>query len=269
MTVRSGVLPKSPLVFALASVRFAPWPLLAKKIDEIHNTLRDIAPLISPVQIQQLGQEQQLVVDSPAANIWMLLAKDRSQGIQITSDQLLFFTTSYKRYPEFQEFLKRGIRAMLDHMQFMDVTNAGARYVDRITIQPTESFADYINKSLLPAEILGFSNTGGETLSLYKQGGAELRVRCIAQPKSLNIPTDLLSVVVMSADPSKTVRLEPLKAEEFLLDIDAVKEFPEPTRMTNEAILEMLDELHKAANTFFRSEHVCTDHAFSTWGLSA
>lgn len=52
MTDRTGILPNSPLIYAIASIRFAAWPLLSKKIDEIHDELREITPLIQTIQIQ-------------------------------------------------------------------------------------------------------------------------------------------------------------------------------------------------------------------------
>lgn len=52
MQERSGILKNSPLAYTLASIRFAPWPLLAEKFPLIQDALRDIAPLIHEIQVQ-------------------------------------------------------------------------------------------------------------------------------------------------------------------------------------------------------------------------
>jgi hypothetical protein len=52
MPDRSGILKTSPLAYMLASIRFAPWPLLAERFPLIQDALRDIVPLINEIQMQ-------------------------------------------------------------------------------------------------------------------------------------------------------------------------------------------------------------------------
>lgn len=265
MSERTGILALSPLKFVLASVRFAPWPIVSKKIDEIQDKLRDILPLVSSIQQLQTAQEQQFIVDGASPNVWMLMSADRSTGMQVTADQVLFFTRKYNRYDGFKQLLERGLGTLLEHMQFMDVLNAGSRYVDCIEVSDGEQFSQYIAESLLPAQVPGYTNIGGETLSVFQLDDSELRVRCITAPNVPDIPVDLFSVVAFSADPSKPIQIELLKSRRFLLDIDAVKQFQEASRMRADEVLQLLDRLHKSANAFFRDQNVCTEHAFRVW----
>lgn len=264
MTDRTGILPNSPLVYTLASVRFAQWPLLAKKIDEIHDKMRDVTPLINRIQVQVGGQPMvQSEGSTPAA--WMLTSKDRSFGVQFAPDQLLVFSSNYRRYKDFEDIVSKALNELLTHMRFVDVVNAGVRYVDRIRVREGESFEQYVASNLLPPKIPSLDRVGGEVVGMYRSGLAELRVRCLTQPGALNVPEDLVGVLAMAVEAGRPLKLDVLTGNEFLLDVDAIKNFQEPNRMESEAILELLDSLHVQANAFFRNESVCTKYAFEVW----
>ncbi|MEI7842785.1 MAG: TIGR04255 family protein [Gallionellaceae bacterium] len=259
---RTGILNKSPLIYTLASVRFAPWPLLSQKIAEIHDSLREITPIIHEVQIKQFGPDNQESVISA----WMLLSKDRTLGIYLLSEQLLVFSSKYSRYSKFSETLDKALGALFFHMRFIDVTNMGMRYIDRINIQESESFQDYISEKLLPAKLAGLQVRGGTSLVNFEQGDTELRVRCITNPEDLAFPIDIIELLSMAQGPQKPLTFEKLNGKSLLLDIDALKTFSEPEHIKDKGnILRQLLALHEKANIFFRHENVCTDHAFNIW----
>lgn len=266
MIDRTGILKNSPLVYALASVRFASWPFVAKKIDEIHDELRDIAPLIQHIQVQPLGLSGQAVqAEGATSAVWMLLSSDRSYGFHLAPDQLLVFTRKYRRYAEFEAIFNKGLEVLLKFMRFVDVTNTGVRYVDHIKMREGEKFRDYISKSLLPADFSGLHRVGGIVTGIYTVDEVELRVRCVTQPDTMSVPEDLIGVLAMAHEPGKRLQLNVLTGSEFLLDIDAIKNFPAPQRLDKQAILDQLNLLHQVANKFFRHEDVCTERAFKVW----
>lgn len=268
MTDRTGILKKSPLIYALASIRFAPWPLMAQKIDEIHDDLRDITPLIHKIQIGQVGPSGQAVIQNEVAitAAWVLVSSDRSFGFLLTPDQMLFFSKKYTRYVDFETNIEKGLDVLLKYMRFLDVTNQGVRYVDHIKTIKEESLELYISSELLPANFDNLVRIGGTTLGIYKSGDAELRVRCTSQPDASTIPDDIISLLALFQEPGMPLRLEMLQSNELLLDIDALKNYPTPQRMKNkEDILSRLKSLHYEANVFFRNDSVCTDHAFKVW----
>lgn len=261
MTDRAGILPNSPLIYAIASIRFAAWPLLAKKIDEIHDELREITPLIQTIQIQAgiPGIQGENVT-----KLWMLLSSDRSLGIHLAPDHFLVFCTKYTRYSEFEATLSKCLNVLLKHMRFMDVINTGIRYVDHIKLKNGENRKQYISENLLATSFSGLTDVGCVYAGSYKSGEYDLQVRCISQPDSLAVPEDMIGLLSMSADPSSTLRLETLK-NGILLDMDAIKAYPTPTRMDIKELLEQLKNSHQIANAFFRHNDVCTDYAFKTW----
>lgn len=261
MTDRTGILPNSPLIYAIASVRFAAWPLLAKKIDEIHDELREITPLIQTIQIQTgiPGIQGENVT-----KLWMLLSSDRNLGIHLAPDHLLVFCRKYTRYNEFEATLSKCLSVLLKHMRFMDVINTGIRYVDHIKVKEGENRNQYVSERLLATSFSGITDVGCVYAGSYKSGEYDLRVRCISQPDSLAVPEDMISLLTMSTEPSGALRLETLN-NGILLDMDVIKAYPTPTRMDKEVLLEQLKNSHRIANDFFRHNDVCTDYAFKIW----
>jgi len=268
MIDRTGILKHSPLVYVLASVRFAPWPLMAKKIDEIHDDLREMLPLINRVQIQRvrpMGQFPQQREEETHSAVWMFMPSDRSYGIQFAPEQLLMCCKKYTRYADFEKILAGVFDVLLKHMRFVDVTNVGVRYVDHIKARQGKDLEYYITPGLLPADIKGMKKRGGMVTGSYVLGETELRVRSIAQPGSLSVPEDLVSIIAMIHAPNTPLRLETLKTREMLLDIDSVQNHVSPERMEKDGVLSSLKSLHEKANTFFRHESVCTENAFKDW----
>lgn len=262
MTDRAGILPKSPLVYALASTRFAAWPLMLKKIEEIHDELRDILPIIHRIQMQAVGPSGETQVDNRS---WMLLSSDRSIGIQLAPDQMLVFTNKYRRYSDFEEVLRRGFNVLVSHMRFLDVTSMGARYIDHVHVREGETFESYIAASLLPPTFGGFERTGGVTFGSYRISDAELRVRCMSLPDTPAIPEDLFGLLAMVQAATGEIKIPSLGKNDFVLDMDAITSHGTPQRMDMETIVRQLQKLHTVANSFFRHPDVFTDHAFKVW----
>lgn len=265
MTTRDGQLSNAPLIYVLASLRFAPWPLLKRKIDEIHDDLREYFPLINRIEIQQVGPNGQPITQNDGPSAWILKTSDLTYSVQFAPDQVLIACKKYARYRAFESNVVLVMNTLLKHMRFIDVTNVGVRYIDHIKAREGETLKQYINKSLLPPDIDGLAKIGGSLAAFYKSGDEDLRVRCRDLQGTLSVPDDLIPLLTMTQAPDIPLRLEGLKNGEMLFDLDAVKINPVPKRMSQEEIVGQLDSLHKKANAFFRHKSVCTDHAFKVW----
>lgn len=266
MTNRTGILKHSPLTYVLTSIRFTPWSLLANKIGEIHDELRDNFPLIHRIQMRQVDPASgQVFTQEDGASAWMLMPIDRLYGVQFAPEQLLLLCKKYERYADFEKILSRVLDVLFKYMRFVDVINIGIRYVDNIKTNNDGEIKKYINEGLLPSDIGGFTQIGGAFLGTYKSENAELRIRCITHPDSLSVPDDLIPVIAMTADPASPLILNKLNKSEILFDIDSIKNNAAPERMDKISILKTVDLLHKEANAFFRHDSVCTDYAFKIW----
>ncbi|MGF6533388.1 MULTISPECIES: TIGR04255 family protein [Paraburkholderia] len=266
MSDRSGILPNSPLVYAIASVRFAQLALLPNKMPEIHEKLRAVAPVLQHVQ-QQMRVMLPGVVNPPetATQAWLMMSSDRSFGAQLGTEQILFFTLKYQRFAGFHAFVSECLQVLFDEMKFLDVTALGVRYVDHIKASHDDRLADYISTAFLTPTVPSFDSAGGLSQFAYGIEGGQLRVRSIHTTEAFSIPIDLIGLVGTIRGATQPLTLTPLQPNEMLLDIDAFTNYPQPRRIELREIQAGLDNLHKRANAFFRHEAVCTDHAFAVW----
>lgn len=261
MTTRTGILAHSPLTHVIVSVRFAPWAKLPDKIADIQDELREIAPLMNSIQVEQVGP-----VPMPSVrDAWMLMSSDKSTCIQFARDQLLMFTTKYTRFSEFVEKFDKSLTVLLSYMRFIDVLNMGVRYVDRISAKPGEDLSAYISGAWLPPQIDGHDSVGGTIGGEYRKNDVRLRVAAQSIPGSLPIPHDVLGLIMMTQQPHTEFQIQGTNQNELILDMDAVSLFDSPRRMDRTLVLSVLEKLHTTANEFFRHPDVLTDHAFNVW----
>lgn len=263
MTYRDGILPKSPLKYVVASIRFAPWPLLAKKVDEIQNELRDMLPLMNHIVLEATdGQAQPMGISHEA---WMFADADKDYCAQVTKDQVIFFTSSYVNYKEFSDKNNRVLSTLYKFMNFIDVNNIGIRYLDHISPLSNEKKSDYISDKFLPPNVSGFPSRGSQVTADYSIGNDRLRVNIQGIPGALPIPQEMISLPVILNGPEKPFQIQPLAEQDLAVDMDAVSMFEHPKRLSMQELETTLDQLHKAANSFFRNADVFTDHAFKVW----
>jgi len=269
---RSGILSSSPLVLALASVRFAPWPVFRKEIDQVQDALRDVTPLINPVHFQVAlpGTPSIPPGSDVPPSAWLLLSEDKTRGIQIGPDQMLFHATAYTRYSEFEQLLRRGLQALLGGMKYAHITSVGVRYIDYIKPRPGERPGQYVSEKLLTPRLGGLEPVGGYAgYSYRKSTDTELRVASVCHPQALAIPNDLIPIIAMInhlAPGQSKLQLQALQPNEMLLDFDATKTNAVAEKIESaEVLLPQLSALHSLANEFFRHQEVCTDFAFKVW----
>lgn len=263
MTTRTGVLKKSPLSLVLASVRFAPWPLLGKRIDEIQNDLRDILPFIHHLEVETPDGTPQGAAFTNEA--WMLISFDKTYGVQITKDQVLVFSPNYIDYKDFESKVDRVLTTLLSHMKFMHVQNMGVRFIDHIKPKEDEKSSDYISKKFLAPSINNYETIGGRFFSEYSCGAHRIRVNVLNSPGAMPLPQDAIPVLAIFYGIENPLKLERLKPEEFLIDMDAVSIFPDSEKKSKDEIKLELNKLHSVANNFFRHDEVFSDHAFKVW----
>lgn len=260
MVDRTGILPQSPLRYVLASIRFAPWPLIEERINSIHDGLREELPLIHVIETKRATPDGNISL----SKAWMILSKDRSYGIQFSQDQVLMIHSNYERFRGFQDTLKNALGQLLQNMRFVDVISMGVRYIDHIKANKDETLDQYIAPKHLTAKISGLTDIGNEGVGYYTSGESRIKLRCVSVPGFPAVPEDVLPILVVLNGPGG-LQVENLGLGELILDIDSTKRFASLERMKKEALVEQIKTLHTEANSVFRNRDVCTDHAFQTW----
>ncbi|MGA7776980.1 MAG: TIGR04255 family protein [Paraburkholderia sp.] len=266
MNDRSGILKNSPLKYALASVRFAPLALLPNQIPEIHGRLRETLPLLQQVQ-QQIQIVGLMAPNFPqASHAWLIMSSDRSLGAQIGTEQILFFTTTYKRFTDFQTLILQCLEVLFDVVKFLDITAVGVRYVDRFKAGDSEELSNYMSPSFLTPRVSSFEPAGGLSQYAYRINDERLAVRFAYTAGIPSIPVDLMGLIATIQGPAQPLQIKALEEKEMLLDMDASRNFLIPQRVNSVVEIDkLLDSLHKRANAFFRHDEVFTEHAFSVW----
>ncbi|AOE70490.1 hypothetical protein A7317_26845 [Pseudomonas fluorescens] len=266
MPDRSGILKNSPLSYMLASIRFAPWPLLAERFPLIQDALRDMVPLIHEIQVQTPTAGASMQAELTTSRMWMLLSADRRLGIQLAPDQVLVFTREYIRYDDFEKILRRVLDELLKLMRFIDVNNMGVRFIDHIKTSSQEELKKYLAAELLAPSFDGFERLGGSGITSYQRGDKELRVRYTNHPGHPSVSEDLMGLLIMAQDPTIGIRIPMLTPGEAIIDMDAIYQPAQSLKVDSSAkALEQLRALHTVANDFFRHPEVFTDYAFSSW----
>jgi uncharacterized protein (TIGR04255 family) len=241
--------------------------MMAKKIDEIQDALREHVPILQRIELRQIASNGQIsgTDDSLSTSAWMLLSSDRTFGFQFTPEQVIFFSQKYIRYRDFSTLLGKGLQVLFDKMKFIDVTNLGVRYVDQIVPNDGEGLEAYVHSALLQPKFSGLGNLGGMSTWTYKANDLELKIRTNSQVGSLRYPDDLVPLLIMAHDPARQLQLDFLSESQMVLDIDAYLVNTSPNRMDLEKIIDCLERLHNEANGFFRNTEVFSDHAFEIW----
>ncbi|MDD0969345.1 MULTISPECIES: TIGR04255 family protein [Pseudomonas] len=262
MTTRTGILKNSPLTMVFASVRFTPWPVLGKRIDEIQNDLRDVLPLMHRIEVEAPEGMPTAMFSSEA---WMLISLDKSYGVQITKDQLLIFCPKYHHYDDFEAKIDRVLSTLLTHMKFMNVLNMGVRFIDHVKPKQGEKSSHYISEKFLAPSIENYNTLGGQFFNEYSCDNHRIRVNVLNMPGALPVPQDAIPVLAIFNGIEAPLKLEQLKPEELLVDMDAVTMFPSAEKLAKETIIFELRKLHTVANNFFRHTEMFSDHAFKVW----
>lgn len=267
VTNRQGILPKQPLFYVLASLRFQPWMMLPAKIAEIQDALRDRFPLVNQIMIGALpfgGTESAAMSAKPAA--WAFHASDRQVGCQISLDQIVVHATSYTRFENFADSVRFVVGAVEQHARQFDVGAIGIRYLDKIAPRAGETLADYLPTAYLPkrVEVMDLEPVGGLFQTTYRTRTGVLQARFWTGDNYVSVPDDLVPLFLMTQNLAATgPALPALESGHGILDSDSIWTSPSPARMGSAQVIDKLRELHTHANDFFRA--ACSEHAFKVW----
>jgi len=266
MIDRTGILNNPPLTHVLASIRFAPWTMLAKRVDEIHDELREFLPLIQMLRIRRSVPSGHATEDFQESNAWMLMPIDRTFVVQLATNQLVVFCKGYSRYTDFEAKTSKVLEVLEKYMKFMHVENMGIRYIDLVKTEQGEALDDYVNPEFLAPKISGFEREDAAVISIYTYDGAKIRIRCITDISAPVVPDELIPLEAMSRiDITKPLTIARIQKGQALFDIDSFLVKPNPEKMQKENVLDELNKLHRNANKIFRHEAVFTDKAFGFW----
>lgn len=266
MLDRQGILPKQPLFYVLASVRFEPWMMLPAKIAEIQDELRDRFPLVNQIVIGSMSFAPAAAPPAAAKAVaWAFHASDRAVGCQISAEQIVIHATSYTRFEHFAESVSFVLGAVERHARQFDVRAIGIRYLDKIAPRSGETLSDYLPPEYLPKSAgVNLTPLGGLSQTTFATRTGVLQARFWTGENYVSVPDDLVPLFLLTQDiAANGPAWPPLEAGHGILDSDSIWTSPRAQRMSREQVVAKLRDLHEHSNEFFRS--ACTEHAYAVW----
>lgn len=128
-----GQMPNAPLVYVLAQIRFTHIPRMDRRWEDFHENVLESYPLADPSErIEQLTIKDGKPSVGDSIQRWKLFSDDRTSGLIVTADSLVFHAIKYKTskhlIAELDEILRNFAKVIPEKM--VRVNRLGLRYVD-------------------------------------------------------------------------------------------------------------------------------------------
>lgn len=143
-----------PLTLVLAEFRFNVLLNIEKFIPDIQEKLRKAFPefienIHQPVQLTTEGLEFRAPVKS-----WEFCSRGRTERIRIDANRLVFATTEYDRFPQFQAQCEKALNALISVIEVDLLHRVGLRYNDTIIPSENKNINEYVVQEALPPQRL-------------------------------------------------------------------------------------------------------------------
>lgn len=140
-----GQLPNAPLIYVLAHVRFGQIPKIDRVREDIHEKLFADFPVSREEKVQALTMRDGAPDLGEVKPRWHYLSADRTKGVILSSDSLVFHTTAYVESPvffaDFREVVSHCEEVFPQHVRVM---RCGLRYVDLLVPEDGLSVDDQV-----------------------------------------------------------------------------------------------------------------------------
>jgi len=251
-------LTKSPLVFVLAQVKFAPILKMSDYVPGIQEKLRKAG-----FPGYELRTTQEITFGPSLLKLeskrWFFFDRDRASSFILANDFGVLTTRKYDRFEQFAEILRRvlGILGEDSAPAFSD--RLGLRYVDLIREAEGESFRDYLHESLhgLSAAGLQAKSTLVQSYTNAETDQGVLSVRIWQNRDGKPLPPDI--EVDEFSQESRNLRQGELLT---VLDIDHFSELRRDFEV--DLLMNSMSALHDGSDRAFRA--CVTDVALRRWG---
>jgi len=144
-------LERQPLTLVVAEFRFSRLDLDSEAVrgfqDEVQTSLKSRASA-STIQSTTVDSSGVHVSASPVL-CWT--SEKRGECVYLESDRLVFATTRYPRFPDFQRKIESLLEALEDACGIEWLYRVGLRYNDAVVPEPNEHLSAYLVPPLLPA----------------------------------------------------------------------------------------------------------------------
>lgn len=260
-------LQNAPLVHVLAQVVFSPVWELSERVKAFRAAIHPMGfPWVAEGQVHHVTVTDQAPPKVELRPRWDFLSADKTTGVTLTQEALVFQTTAYTSSAPFRDQLRDVLRALREVTGAEFVQRVGLRYIDLIRVAPGERFSEYVHHGLLgfpwrEAPDLQARAIGLRTEAIAQTTVGIMAVRSAVLPPGQMVPSDLLPAVLRYPPPPEPQNGLPGLA----VDFDHFVQFDEtPLPFDADRIVEIVQQLRDGSRAAF--EAAGTPYAFERWG---
>jgi uncharacterized protein (TIGR04255 family) len=247
-------LKKQPLKFVLAEFRFSQVMEIEKFIPSLQEALRQIYPLPSK------KQEQNIQIDTNGISVsandrWLFMTGDKKSVIGINQDRLVFYTSSYSRFNKFEESCKQALVILMETVKPALILRIGLRYSDLVIVDDKETITQLVDANFVFPKTVSSLGDGlhQRNESFIKTKSGILAIRTLYGHNDLVCLQDVRDIPV-------GIEKEGAPSERMILDFDHFWEAADTTvKFKTNDILKILGDMHKDSRKAFWE--ITTDYA--------
>jgi uncharacterized protein (TIGR04255 family) len=256
-------LTNAPLYFAIMQARFNPTFALDSYAPQIQERFRKRGfPDAQKGVLRTLNLSAPTEGSAPQVPVadtgrYTFYNMNRTTGFILDQGALSFLTTDYDVFETFSRDFRQGLDAVHQAIELSYTDRIGFRYLDAIFPKAEETFADYLDPSVLGLSgrlqgslVHSFSETN------LRSDGVNIVARVILQDGEVGFPPDLLPNILHVAE-----RFRALRGWHAILDIDGYFEGREAFNL--DRIDDHLNTIHEEIAKAFRA--TITPKAVKVW----
>ncbi len=254
---QSVKLPRAPLIFVLAQVRFSPVLKMESYVPEIQEALRHRGfpgYRLENMQNIMIGAEAKTEITKR----WMFDDVNNHRQVVLTTDALTFQTTAYETFQDLLSDFKTVTQPLEDYVKVDNIQQIGLRYVDLLTEIDGMNSRDLVKPGFsgISGSEIGAENTA---FSFVLQAQTPSGVLTIRSVQLLNmqafLPPDIGATTLRF--PDHVINAQNAR----VLDFDHITQKLLP--FNSDTLSRELTNLHEYTDRAFRA--VTTKHAFQAW----
>jgi len=243
-------LSNQPLIFVLAEFRFTEIMSMANYVSKIQETLRHSYPFLEEQHTQEVNitNEGLEINQSPQ---WALIGKNKLNAIVLDSKRLVFVTSDYQRFEDFQAKCEEVLKVLIEFAKPTLLTRVGLRYADLIISKSDNmDVCEYVQSSIFGNSFLNeIGNVAIQTNeTTVETNEGVMTARSMHGKSNLSTWPDIVNLPIKLASQNEV-------SERIILDFDHVwqsntenpisKTIEEALDFDINLVLEKLAKMHK------------------------
>jgi uncharacterized protein (TIGR04255 family) len=240
-------LEKQPLKFVLAEFRFSQIQQIGEYIPRIQEALRKSYPL------PDKSNEQNIQVDPNGISVstsesWLFRSANKKSVIGINQDRLVFYTSNYSRFEQFEESCKQALEILTEIVEPTLILRIGLRFSDLVVVEENEVISQLVDPNFsFPKSVSSLGeNVHHRCETILSNDSGILAIRTLYGINNMICLQDIREIPVLIEKEEKN------PSERMILDFDHFWESKETTdEFKTDNILKILNNMHKSSRKAF------------------